>query len=464
MNIKILIERSENADFFGVQINDIVEVDYEQYVAAVVASEIGNASIEACKAQAIAARTYAAQKVFSNKPISDLSTKAQAYRAKRYNQTTYPNAIQGTLETQGIIITYEGKPINAVYSANNGGRTVSSKERWGGSGRPYLIAQDDPWDKAAGSGKTGHGVGMSQRGAKYAAKMGKNFEEILSFYYPNTILCSNYGVDKMIQTKELIALFHQALNEKWGYIYGTAGEKWTQAKQSELEKKYKADPVNYSYLKMGASYGSKWINQTVSDCSGLFTWAFKKLGGYMYHGSNTMYKQYCTSKGKLTKGKKQDGTSLKPGTAVFLWNQEEGYHHVGLFIGNNTVIEAKGTQYGVVTSKVTAWDCWGELKGVSYDTDEKEVVVVMKYAKVPNATLNLRKGPSKNDARLLGIPAGATVQVIEETNSEWWKVIYNGTTGYVMQKYLTVIENKTVTLSENDALYIWEVIGKALGK
>jgi cell wall-associated NlpC family hydrolase len=44
-----------------------------------------------------------------------------------------------------------------------------------------------------------------------------------------------------------------------------------------------------------AMYGARWIGRTVTDCSGLFAWAFKELGGYMYHGSNTMWSKYCTA-------------------------------------------------------------------------------------------------------------------------------------------------------------------------
>lgn len=458
MNIRICIGRVENAEYFHAQIGDVVEVDFEQYVAAVVASEIGNAAIEACKAQAIAARTYVMQSVRSNKVVSDLSSTAQAYRAKRYDKSLYGRAISGAEGTAGIILTYQDKPINAVYSSNNGGRTVSSQERWGGSARPYLIAQDDPWDQAAGTGKTGHGVGMSQRGAKYAASQGYGYEDILSFYYPNTILQANYGVNKMIQTKDLIALFQKALDEKWGYIWGASGETWTQAKQDAATRD------------MTVKYGAKWIGKRVSDCSGLFYWAFKQLGGYMYHGSNTMYKQYCTDHGKLVNGKKENGEEIKPGTAVFMWNSTNGWHHVGLFIGNGLVIEAKGTIYGVVSSNVTSWNYWGELKDVDYSNepsndeqdDHKGAEIVMEYAKVPGATLNLRKGPAKTEARLLGIPSGSKVQVIEKTNDDWWKVNYNGTTGYVMCMYLTVISSETITLDRSVAQAFYDALGTAL--
>lgn len=63
-------------------------MDFEEYVATVVASEIGNAPIEACKAMAIAARTYAvARGVLNGKVISDNASTAQAYRAVRNNYT-----------------------------------------------------------------------------------------------------------------------------------------------------------------------------------------------------------------------------------------------------------------------------------------------------------------------------------------------------------------------------------------
>ena len=166
----------------------------------------------------------------------------------------------------------------------------------------------------------------------------------------------------MITTQALIEKFQQALSEKWGYIWGTAGVQWTAAKQKELEQT--TDPDR----EQGRRYGKKWIGHRVADCSGLFSWAFRQLGGTMYHGSNTMYLKWCADKGKLEKGKRTDGKALKPGTAVFVWNGKT-YSHVGLYIGDGTVIEAMGTCSGVTTTKVTAnkWKYWGELTGVDYE-------------------------------------------------------------------------------------------------
>lgn len=163
----------------------------------------------------------------------------------------------------------------------------------------------------------------------------------------------------MITTQALIDKFKYALSNNFGYIWGQAGDVWTEAKQRAATRE------------QTQLYGKKWIGHHVADCSGLFSWAFKELGGYMYHGSNTMYKSYCTAKGRLSRGKRSDRKELKPGTAVFT-GTENDHGHVGLYIGNGKVIEAKGTQAGVIESRVDEkkWTFWGELKGVEYEVSD----------------------------------------------------------------------------------------------
>lgn len=189
----------------------------------------------------------------------------------------------------------------------------------------------------------------------------------------------------MISTSALIEKFDYALKNKWGYIWGTAGEKWTETKQANLVnlfvQKYGPDWKNDEAAKKndryrGAVSGSKWIGRTVADCSGLFSWAFKQLGEYIYHGSNTIWTKYCSSKGELTSKGRTDGKELKPGTAVFTGNSSKK-PHIGLYVGNNTVIEASGTNAGVITTTISGgkWKYWGELKDVDYGTSTDTLVV-----------------------------------------------------------------------------------------
>lgn len=232
-----------------------------------------------------------------------------------------------------------------------------------------------------------------------------------------------------IQTADLIAKFQYAFDNRWGYILGAAGELWTQAKQ------------NATTNAKAKEYGQKWVGRNVADCSGLFTWAFKKLGGTMYHGSNTMWNKWCTAQGDLINGKRTDGQELKPGTAVFVLKNGSDRSHVGLYIGNGEVIEAAGTQQGVIKSKITnkKWAEWGELKGVDYNnTDTPPSTKPEQTPTVGSAVVNavkvaLRSAPSTSSSVLTRVDKGERVQVLGE---DWTKVTYQGKTGYMMSKFL----------------------------
>ena len=179
-------------------------IDIEEYLKGVVAAEIGNANIEACRAQAIAARTFALIRNNKGQQLTDKSSKDQCFKADRICNK-YPNALQAVEDTKGQILYYHNQLINSCpYSNSNGGKIKSSKEVWGGH-RAWLLAKDDPYDNGTGNG---HGVGMSQRGAKEMARQGFNYKQILSFYYPGTIIKENYGNQK--EEPEVIKVAYQA--------------------------------------------------------------------------------------------------------------------------------------------------------------------------------------------------------------------------------------------------------------
>lgn len=160
-----------------------------------------------------------------------------------------------------------------------------------------------------------------------------------------------------VKVSDLLPLYYKALNEKWGYIWGGKGQIHTQAAQDAATRE------------QTIKWGQKWVGKHVVDCSGLFSWAYQSLGGFMYHGSNTMWKKYAAEKGKLLNGFRDDGKPLKPGTAVFLTKGEDRIH-VGVYVGSGEVIEAKGTYYGVVKSSVKVWNEWAELITTVYDVPD----------------------------------------------------------------------------------------------
>ncbi len=84
-------------------------------------------------------------------------------------------------ETEITVITAQGKETVSAKdgitykSADKEDKLYAAKPVWYLNGRGY-----------------GHGVGMSQYGAQYAALQGYSYQEILSTYYPGTTLCNLY--------------------------------------------------------------------------------------------------------------------------------------------------------------------------------------------------------------------------------------------------------------------------------
>ncbi len=97
--------------------------------------------IKGLRTLAVAARTYAVEKILKRKRHFDINQTQQFYVGKR----KAPRMAFAVNSTRGRIITYAGKPIIAAYSANNGGFEADFTTIWGGEGYPYLKARVDPW-------------------------------------------------------------------------------------------------------------------------------------------------------------------------------------------------------------------------------------------------------------------------------------------------------------------------------
>ena len=122
MHIRVKITRDKSGR--------VVTMDLEDYLKGVVPSEIKaeTCPMEAQKAQAIAARTYAIRKTIDrrSKPYDvDDTAGYQAFGAR----PRHKNSDAAVEATRGLVLMYGGKLIDAVYTDSNGGRCVSSLER-----------------------------------------------------------------------------------------------------------------------------------------------------------------------------------------------------------------------------------------------------------------------------------------------------------------------------------------------
>lgn len=102
-------------------------IGLEDYVRGVVPNELSFPAIEALKAQAIAARTYALKNrgQFASEGYDLLpTTRSQVYRGLTSETPLTTRAVD---ETRGVLATYKGEPINALYTSTCGGRTEDAK-------------------------------------------------------------------------------------------------------------------------------------------------------------------------------------------------------------------------------------------------------------------------------------------------------------------------------------------------
>lgn len=264
------------------------------------------------------------------------------------------------------------------------------------------------------------------------------------------------------------------------YWFGCFGQKAT---SSLLNAKHKQYPSYYTADDFKNQYGQK-----VHDCGGLIKGAIfcdgaidavpKYLSKYDVD-SDTMLKQ-CSESGSIGSIPEIEGV------LVF----KKG--HVGVYIGDGKVVEARGHNYGVIESNIKdmPWTNWGKHKDIEYIVENKAETVVPtekttnytvnagdtlsgicgRYGvnmddvvrwnnisnpniilvgqvlslvgeanKVVTLTVNanggLRLRETPNGTIILVIPNGAIVEKIG-ADGNWCKVNYNGKTGYCYSDYL----------------------------
>ncbi|MEG1142226.1 MAG: SpoIID/LytB domain-containing protein, partial [Clostridia bacterium] len=141
----------------NIKLNDngvIKTMNLEEYIIGVVAAEMpASFNIEALKAQAVAARTFAMKKVSNNitlvnstaHQVYKSNTKLKAIWGSSYN--TYYNKVSSAVNsTKGLVIKSNGTYIDALYHSISNGKTELPKYIWGNSAS-YLQSVNSSMDK-----------------------------------------------------------------------------------------------------------------------------------------------------------------------------------------------------------------------------------------------------------------------------------------------------------------------------
>lgn len=239
-----------------------------------------------------------------------------------------------------------------------------------------------------------------------------------------------------IPVKALYDYCEMMLRNHWGYIYGTAGVKCTQA---VIDRSIERFPKNAD---MTRRYGKKWLGHMVTDCSGLIVYIYKQFGLKIPHGSSSIVRQ-----GYIV----DCGPTPHPGWAALADPTPDtpDNDHIGVIQADGvTVVEAKGTQSGVVTSKITdkRWTKFGRLKDVDYSEEvddpmpDGEKVTYRAEVITKSGPLNVRSGPGTQYDKIGKLPRGEIVDVMVECPNGWMYVDDDGDQGYVDGRYLARVQ------------------------
>ena len=172
---------------------------------------------------------------------------------------------------------------------------------------------------------------------------------------------SDFTAPTTKNAEDLVAYVTHAWESGWGYVWGTFGQTLT---ESLLESKIRQYPDGVGSYE--SVIRSKWLGGRTADCVGL-------IKGYGWLDTDSMSIRYGTNgmpdigadamyRNAAVKG--PIGTIPEiPGLAV--WKSG----HIGVYIGSGEVIEAMGTNYGVVKTQLTDrnWTAWLEIPYIQYD-------------------------------------------------------------------------------------------------
>jgi stage II sporulation protein D len=160
----------------GVTVINRIQLD--QYVLGVVAGEMPSSwALEALKAQAVAARTYALA-TRKRGGLFDLypDARSQVYEGVA-GETAATNA--AVRATAGKVVSFAGAPIVTYYFSTSGGHTENVENSFlGADPQPYLVGVDDPYDNIAPRHTWTLGFSRSQMDAKLGGYSPGTFQKI----------------------------------------------------------------------------------------------------------------------------------------------------------------------------------------------------------------------------------------------------------------------------------------------
>lgn len=202
---------------------------------------------------------------------------------------------------------------------------------------------------------------------------------------PVTVSATDFVADAKTNIG-LVNFAYKALHENWGYCYGATGQICTES-NINMWASYLKDKYTDHYK------GScrRWLGRRVTDCSGLI----KSYCWWTGDGSSpSSYLNYSLTRygaDQMLAGASESGSlSNMPDIPGLLVHKKE---HVGVYVGNGKVIEARGVYYGVVMTDLNSrgWTAWSKSPFLSY-IDSGVVKINQKAVRIKDGKISSKGG------------------------------------------------------------------------
>lgn len=199
--------------------------------------------------------------------------------------------------------------------------------------------------------------------ASVADSAWNQWAEVTGIRYNTEIVFEEYDETRK-NNLGLVEWAKQAQENGWGYVYGTYGNVLTEELLQDRASMFGEQVTGYEDF-----IRQNWMGKRTADCVGLikgYGW-YDSASGEIVVGSNGMADVSANGmfEAAMVKGT-IDTIPEVPGLAVW----QDG--HIGIYIGNGEVIEAMGTEHGVVKTMLPGnWTHWLEIPYISYPQEEE---------------------------------------------------------------------------------------------
>ena len=400
----------------GYKLYTVASVFIEDYLYGVLPYEMGNSSgLEALKAQAVAARTYTMRAMSAGASrLYDVvdTTSDQVYSGTPSGNANCRAAVDAT---KGIVLKNGDAFTATYYTASNGGQTESIKNAWGSNSYSYLQVKDDPYDLNNPDSRK------------------KSFFVRASGTQDNAKLAS-------------------LLSQKAAAAFGS-GAKVTGVTQVYAHTpKYPEPSRLYTKLTFQVDYTQGGQTGQGALTFDIFSELETPLGMSINGGANELWSVEQAVGGYRVYARRYGhGLGMSQRGAMYMAQLGYTYDQILAFYFEGCT----RVQYTFTRTILSAPSGGGSQEETVAETpapiDPPQTTVTpggdsALQARVTTAqgSLNLRLSPATNARVLCTIPQYMVIALTAHGET-WSKTSYNGHTGYVMTKFLTLLSAPTAT-------------------